>query len=234
MEVGQRGRLLPSIPLVYKMTGYILKRQYRQAKKSIYPFFDFRQLVYAYMFRPKNKFISSKVKLINRGSFVTDGPFYFGIICNKLSSLMSDRGILKISENAQFICGKNVKISSGCKIHVNGKVTIGDNTYIMPHTMLVVNSSLHIGSNCAISWNCQIMDNDGHEFFINGLKQESVAPIFIGNNVWIGNNAIIKKGVKIGDGAAVASGSVVTKDVPGGVVVAGVPAKIIRDNIDWK
>ncbi len=123
----------------------ILKRQYRQAKRSIYPVFDFTQLVFAYIFRPKNALISSRVRFMNKGEFVTDGPFYFGIICNKLGSLMSDQGLLKIAGNGKLMCGQNVKISSGCKLHVNGTVNIGANTYIMPHTLVAINSSLKIG-----------------------------------------------------------------------------------------
>jgi acetyltransferase-like isoleucine patch superfamily enzyme len=212
----------------------ILKRQYRQVRRSIYPVFELTQLAYAYMFRPRNKFISSKVTYINKGKFITDGPFYFGIICNKLGSLKTDRSMLRIGEEGQLICGKNTKISSGCKIHVNGKLTIGDNSYIMPHTLVAVSSSLTIGNDCAISWNCQILDNDGHDFMINGEKKEPVAPIVIGNKVWIGSNSMIKKGVTIGNGSVVASGSVVTRDVPERVVVAGMPARVIRENIDWK
>ncbi|HEX8332824.1 MAG TPA: acyltransferase [Segetibacter sp.] len=179
-------------------------------------------------------FITSKVKFINKGIFKTDGPFYFGVICNKLGSITSDRGLLKISKTGRLLVGKNVKISSGCKIHVNGEVSIGDNTYIMPHALLAINDSLKIGNQCAISWNCQIMDNDGHDFSINGETKASVASIVICDNVWIGNNCIIKKGVTIGKGAVVASGSVVTKDVPERTVVAGIPAKVIKQNIEWK
>ncbi|MEZ3485540.1 MAG: hypothetical protein K1W22_02795 [Lachnospiraceae bacterium] len=53
-------------------------------------------------------------------------------------------------------------------------------------------------------------------------------PIHIGKNVWIGANATILAGVSIGENAVVAAGAVVTKDVPDGVVVGGIPAKIIK------
>ena len=54
-------------------------------------------------------------------------------------------------------------------------------------------------------------------------------PVKIGNKVWIGAHATILPGVTIGDGAVVAAGAVVTKDVPSNVVVAGVPAKVIKE-----
>lgn len=54
------------------------------------------------------------------------------------------------------------------------------------------------------------------------------APITLGRNVWVGSNATILQGVTVGDNAVVAAGAVVTKDVPAGTVVGGVPAKFIK------
>jgi acetyltransferase-like isoleucine patch superfamily enzyme len=51
--------------------------------------------------------------------------------------------------------------------------------------------------------------------------------------VWIGKNAVILKGIIIGEGSVIAAGAVVTKDVPDHCLVAGVPAKVIRKNIEW-
>jgi len=71
------------------------------------------------------------------------------------------------------------------------------------------------------------MDSDFHD--TNDLNNEGMsAPIIIGNNVWIATRAMILKGVTIGDGAVVAAGAVVTKDVKPFTVVAGVPAKLIK------
>ena len=54
------------------------------------------------------------------------------------------------------------------------------------------------------------------------------APLILGKNVWIGANAAVVPGVTIGEGAVVAAGAVVTRDVPPGVVVGGVPARILK------
>ena len=56
----------------------------------------------------------------------------------------------------------------------------------------------------------------------------------IGNKVWIATNALILPGVSIGDGAIVAAGAVVTKDVPAKCMVAGVPARVVKENVEWK
>ena len=59
-------------------------------------------------------------------------------------------------------------------------------------------------------------------------------PIEIGDHVWIGLRAIILKGVKIGNGSVIAAGAVVTRDVPPYSLVAGVPARVIKENIYWE
>lgn len=91
---------------------------------------------------------------------------------------------------------------------------------------------IEIGENVAISHDVTIMDSDAHEGLWEGY--EKTKPIKIGNHVWIGTRVTILKGVTIGDNAIIAAGSVVTKDVPNNTVVAGVPAKVIKININWK
>ena len=61
------------------------------------------------------------------------------------------------------------------------------------------------------------------------LEPPSKQPVIIEDEVLIGANAVILEGVKIGKGAVVAAGSVVTEEVPAGVVVAGSPAKVVKD-----
>jgi hypothetical protein len=55
----------------------------------------------------------------------------------------------------------------------------------------------------------------------------------IGDRVWIGCGATVLSGVSIGDGAVVGAASVVTADVPAGVVVAGTPARVIHEGVSW-
>ena len=66
------------------------------------------------------------------------------------------------------------------------------------------------------------------------FQNQKSAPIMIGDHVWIGFGATILGGVTIGDGAIVAAGAVVTKDVPPKALVGGVPAKVLRSDIEWK
>ncbi|MDH7572891.1 MAG: acyltransferase [Clostridia bacterium] len=81
---------------------------------------------------------------------------------------------------------------------------------------------ISIGANTVIGYNATIL---AHEFL---PREYRVGRVEIGRDVLIGANATVLPGVKIGDGAMVAAGSVVTRDVPAGAVVAGVPARMVR------
>lgn len=83
---------------------------------------------------------------------------------------------------------------------------------------------IHIGDESYIASGAMILSHD----FIKDIKSDTK----IGKKCFIGANSIIMPGVMIGDCVIVGSGAVVTKDVPAGCIVAGNPAKIIRDNIE--
>lgn len=84
-------------------------------------------------------------------------------------------------------------------------------------------SGFAFGDTGVFSWSRAFQEICSPEKFTPNLSRT-----VIGNDVWIGAGAFIKRGVKIGDGAIIAAGAVVTKDVPPWMIVAGVPAKIIR------
>ncbi len=78
----------------------------------------------------------------------------------------------------------------------------------------------------------KIVDNDSHRVSIDVEERRKLpnsAPILIEENVWVGMNSLILKGVTIGKNSIVAAHSVVTKHVPENVLVAGNPAKIIKN-----
>jgi acetyltransferase-like isoleucine patch superfamily enzyme/coenzyme F420-reducing hydrogenase beta subunit len=112
----------------------------------------------------------------------------------------------------------------------NGELTVNSG-FINEGVQITCASKITIGRGCAIAREAVIRDYDGHRIDVPGY--EIAKPINIGNHVWIGNRAMILKGVTIGDGAIIAAGAVVTKDVPAKCVAAGVPAKVIKENIAW-
>lgn len=136
--------------------------------------------------------------------------------------------------------------------HIEGKVSIGNNVYI-GGASLISKSSISIGNDVTMAWGITIYDHDAHSVLwserqydnercyndyinynqnLNVTKNWDVvksAPIKIGNKVWIGFDCLILKGVTIGEGAVIAAKSVVTKDVPPYTLVAGNPAKVVKN-----
>jgi galactoside O-acetyltransferase len=132
-----------------------------------------------------------------------------------------------------------------------GEVVIGDRVYI-GNSKIICRTRIEFGSNIFVAWNAYFYDHDSHSMDYR-LRQEDItqqlndyrqgryfienknwsvvdtAPIKICDNAWIGMNAIILKGVTIGEGAIVGAGSVVTKSVPAFTIVAGNPARIIKE-----
>ena len=74
------------------------------------------------------------------------------------------------------------------------------------------------------------MDSDAHS--LDGLRR--TAPVVVGNHVWIGTRVTLLPGVTVGDCGVIAAGAVVTKDVPAGALVGGVPAKVLKEHVEWK
>lgn len=172
----------------------------------------------------------SKIQLEPTSSIMLNGKLVFGI--KQVSKSKMETRLL-IENKAKLIVNKTFGIYAGSYIRIieNGTLILNGG-FINEGTQITCHSRVEIGSNCTIARDVVIRDYDAHSILDEKFKISS--PITIRDNVWIGNRAIILKGVTIGSGSIVAAGAVVTKDVPDHVIVAGNPAKIIRENITWK
>lgn len=156
--------------------------------------------------------------------------------------------VFNLQKNRKKICiGNNSHIRGVLQVfEQNGEINIGDFCYVGEYTKIWSASAINIGDQVLISHNVNIHDNISHplnsEMRLKDYKRiltiETYDPVIfdlnskkitIRNKAWIGFNSIILKGVTIGEGAIVGAGSVVTKDVPDWTIVAGNPAKIIRE-----
>ncbi|MDD6309231.1 MAG: acyltransferase [Clostridia bacterium] len=162
---------------------------------------------------------------LRRGSFSAVGRLF-----------RMDKGVVLKKKNAILTLGDRVYLHKNCKLSAWGtdgeaSISIGSGTYIGDRTELHAGKSIQIGNHCVISWDVCIMDRDYHKL---NTEKEVFCPVTIGNHVWIGCRALILKGVTIGDGAVIAAGSVVTHDVPAGALVGGNPARILKEEVEWK
>jgi acetyltransferase-like isoleucine patch superfamily enzyme len=109
-------------------------------------------------------------------------------------------------------------------------MTIGDDIVFDGDSRVMDSHSVMIGPRCSIARDMLIMDADFHG--IDGVRRGGI-PVNIGPHVWIGAGAKILKGVSVGEGAIVAAGAVVRSDVPERALVGGVPARVLRTDVDW-
>lgn len=137
-----------------------------------------------------------------------------------------------LEKNSQLIVDGSFNVYAGSYIRVapKGKLILHGG-FINENVQITAGDVVEIGSGFTCGRDVVIRSYDGHTICQEGYKVSE--PIKIGKHVWIGQGATILKGVTIGDGAIVAAGAIVTKDVPSRCIVAGVPAKIIKENVNW-
>lgn len=152
--------------------------------------------------------------------------------CNIDSAYLGEKTSIAVGNNAGASI-RNCEINNDSKINVYSGFLKMEDVYIGERCVIHAYKNINIGSGTIISWNVSIMDGDGHSITHN-KKINRPQDITIKENVWIGNNSIILKGVTVGQGSVVAAGSVVTKDVPPRTIVAGNPARVIKEKIEWK
>lgn len=123
--------------------------------------------------------------------------------------------------------GAHSTLHTGVRVFDPRGIRVGEDTIVGYRTFLDGRAPLTIGSHTDIASEVMIY-NQEHDLSADDFHAKS-APVKIGDYVFIGPRAIILPGITIGDRAVVAAGAVVTKDVPEGEIVGGVPAKKISD-----
>lgn len=171
-----------------------------------------------------DKFIISETAQINTKNKILLSKDSYGGNGRNTILRMDDNSVLESDENFRIYYGADIILFK------NSKLVLGRNSFINSNCKIRCHERIVIGCNCAISHDFTLMDSDAH--VIDGVKK--IAPVYIGNHVLIGTRVTILKGVKIGDGAIIGAGAVVTHDVPAGCMVAGNPAKVIKNNVVWE
>lgn len=127
--------------------------------------------------------------------------------------------------------GRGLRLYRGLYLETQelGTIDIGDNVVISRGVHIVAYAGVAIGEGSMIGEYTSIRDANHRRESSGAIRETGYesAPISIGKHVWIGRGVMILPGVHVGDHATVGANAVVTRDVPAGVLVAGVPARII-------
>ena len=138
-------------------------------------------------------------------------------------------GTPEIHGTKRILLGHNLYLyrDTHLETHGDGEIVIGDDVVISRGVHLVAYHGIEVGIGSMIGEYASLRDAD-HRFGPGVAPRTSGhqgRPILIGRNVWIGRGVTVLAGVRIGDGAVIGANAVVTRDVPPGTVVGGVPAR---------
>lgn len=153
----------------------------------------------------------------------------------KVDNFRGNFGILIryiLLKNIALDCGENVSIHRGCYIFNIDKISFGENVSIHPMCYIDGLGGIFIGNDTSIAHGVTIMSST-HTFSDKKIliKDQLVSKHFtsIGDNVWIGAKSVIIGGVNISNRVIIGASSTVTKDIESNVIVAGIPARIIKN-----
>ncbi|MBF0282156.1 MAG: acyltransferase [Zetaproteobacteria bacterium] len=182
--------------------------------------------------------ISHRVKLRNLGGSIHINRVKTGTIrigfggmgqhCGVVDSVFSmKKGVIQFEGKVRIGCAANIFIH-------DGTLTIGDNFDASRNLLIMCQNKIHIKHDVLISWNVSIMDHDGHDIQQHGESINPPRAIEIGSQVWIGCNSTILKGAQLAEQSVVGAHAIVTGSFPAHALIAGQPARLVKQDISWQ
>lgn len=159
-------------------------------------------------------------------------------LVNEFNSCSDGKKQIEILRNLFGNMGSNVRVNRpfttdfGCHTFIGDDVVININCTFLDAAEIKIGNRVLIGSDVKMyttfhpnHTNDRFVSSKGENYYLTQAK-----PIVIGDDTWICGNVTIVPGVHIGKNVVIGAGSVVTKDIPDGVIAAGNPCKVIREN----
>lgn len=145
-------------------------------------------------------------------------------------SIIGNDCILTIEEHVTIRAGKIIIQGNSAKVTISRETTIREAQIVSEEE----NSSVFIGEDCMFSYGIIIRTSDSHSVLnMQGNRINKAKNIKIGNHVWLSQNIAILKGTTIGENSVIGYGSVCTGSIPANVVAVGIPARVVKENINW-
>jgi acetyltransferase-like isoleucine patch superfamily enzyme len=196
------------------------------------------------MLKPAGRFLYGLLVYIPKlwrriKSFLFTTPI-FCCRCESVGKHLQLWALPNVQGHARLYIGDDVRFSGSLAI-VSGRfhncptLRIGNRSFIGHNVSIASNREVIIEDDVLIAGGCKISDYDGHPATLeqrisNGLpRDEEIQPVRICKGAWIGYGVTILKGVTIGAGGVVGANSVVTRSVPSNCVVAGSPARVVKN-----
>jgi carbonic anhydrase/acetyltransferase-like protein (isoleucine patch superfamily) len=162
-----------------------------------------------------------------------------------------DDNVVEIGEGARLTLnlaiigdGARIEIGRGCQLNGFAAIRSSGAVLVFGAGTTMVNGSLQlheageirIGEDCMIANQVYVSLSDVHPIHdrTTGERINPAASVHVGDHVWLGLRCMVMKGSRIGRGAVVAAGAVVSGEVPDHAIAAGVPARVVRENVEWR
>ena len=182
-------------------------------------------------------------KIVNQGGIKVGSRIQIAGNGNKLiieKGCMLLNSLVKISGNNNEVVLKANSYVAGAELWVEDNqctLIIGERTFVGHHSHLACTedgSRLIIGDDGMISSYVQIRTGDSHSIVdLEGNRINPAESVEIGNHCWIGEGSKVMKGVRLEGDNVVSTGAIVTKSFDKNVLLGGIPAKVIKDNVTW-
>ena len=152
-------------------------------------------------------------------------------INNTLIYILGNNNRLVVMDNCFFGEGELWIEDNYCSLIINNHTTVEKAHLAVTESY----SKLEIGADCMLARHVEIRTGDSHSILDleTGERINRAANVTLEEHVWVGAHTKILKGVTIGNNSVIGTASVVSNDIPANTVAAGIPAKVIRSNINW-
>lgn len=150
--------------------------------------------------------------------------------------ISENHSLLHIINGGKLIFNGPCTIAEGFNIYINGgTVSVGSNFYANRNLEIQSEIGINIGDDVLAGWAVSLRDTDGHKVISNGIENQEKDSIFIGDHVWIASECTLLKGTFIAKENIIGCRSLVcgSKVEDSNCLIAGIPAKIRKQNVSW-
>ncbi len=187
--------------------------------------------------------IGKNNRVVNQGGIQVDSRIQ---VCGNGNRVVLEKGsmllksLIKIQGDNNVVILKAHSYVSGAELWVENnqcELSIGERTFVGHHSHLACTEDgckLIVGSDGMISSYVQVRTGDSHSIFdIEGNRINKAQSVFIGDHCWLGEGSKVMKGVTLEGDNIVSTGAIVTKSFGKNVLLGGIPAKVLKENVTW-